>query len=68
MKRIEFSKHSLEQCIERGAELVEVEETIRTGSAEPAKKNRTKFIMNFQYDKVWNGNYYPIKQVEAIVV
>ena len=52
MKPIQFSKHSLEQMAERGADEDEVSETIRTGEAVPAKKGRQGFRKNLQYNRL----------------
>jgi hypothetical protein len=67
MKPIQFSKHSLEQTAERGASKDEVSETIRTGEVVPAKKERQGYRKNFQYNRLWGGRTYAIKQVLAIV-
>lgn len=67
MKRITFSKHALEQMAERGATADEVEEAIRLGEEVPAKRGRRGFRRNFQYEQIWGGRTYAIKQVLAIV-
>lgn len=53
--------------IERGAREAEVIEAIRTGEQAPAKRGRHGFRKNFQYDGLWGGRTYHIKQVLAIV-
>ncbi|MBA2682386.1 MAG: DUF4258 domain-containing protein [Ktedonobacteraceae bacterium] len=67
MKPIRFSHHARQQMIERGAQEAEVIDTIRTGEKVPAKKGRQGFRKNFQYDQLWGGRTYSIKQVLAIV-
>ena len=68
MKPLQFSKHSREQMIERGAREDEVTETIRTGDQVPAKQGRLGYRKNFQYDRLWGTKAYAIKQVLVIVV
>ena len=68
MKKIIFSKHSLIQCEERGAELKQVETAIFEGIKEAAQKDRTKYTMNFQFNALWNSKYYPIKQIIVVTV
>lgn len=67
MKPIRFSQHAREQIVERGASEDEVIETIRTGENVPAKRGRQGYRRNFQYDRLWGGRTYAIKQVLAIV-
>jgi hypothetical protein len=67
MKRIVFSAHAREQMAERGADQAEVEEAIRLGEEAPAKRGRTGFRRNFQYDDLWGGRRYAVKQVMAII-
>ena len=67
MKPIEFSHHAREQMLERGAGEDEVIETIRTGERAPAKRSRQGYRKNFQYNRLWGGRTYAIKQVLAIV-
>jgi hypothetical protein len=66
MKRIRFTRHALEQCGERGAAKAEVIDTITTGKCEPGKKDRLIFRANFQYNALWGGQHYSIKQVAAV--
>lgn len=67
-KPIQFSQHAREQMVERGADQNEVIETIRTGEQVPAKHGRLGYRKNFQYNRLWGGRTYAIKQVLAIVV
>jgi hypothetical protein len=67
MKPIRFSQHAREQMLERGASEDEVSETIRTGEEVPAKHGRRGYRKNFQYDHIWSGRTYAIKQVLPIV-
>jgi hypothetical protein len=67
MKPIKFSQHAREQMLERGAAEEEVVEAIRTGERVPAKRGRQGYRKNFQYDRLWSGRTYAIKQVLAIV-
>ncbi len=53
---------------EGGATEDDVVEGIRTGEEVPAKRNRRGFRKNYQYNRLWGGKTYAIKQVLAIVV
>jgi hypothetical protein len=64
---VEFSRHARQQMRERGAEQGEVVAAIREGQAEPARKNRTMYRKNFQFDEIWRGRHYRIKQVAPVV-
>ncbi len=66
MKPIVFSRHALLQMEERGATQEEVELSIRTGEPEPAKLGRQAFRKNFNFEKIWKGRYYTVKQVMAV--
>jgi len=68
MKKIIFSKHSLEQCKERGTNENEVINTINIGVSENVKNGRIMFKANFAFNSVWNGNFYAIKQVAPVIV
>jgi hypothetical protein len=39
---------------------------VRTGNKEQVEKGRMLARLNFQYSNIWNGNFYPIKQVAPI--
>jgi len=52
---------------ERGAGEDEVIEAVRTGEQVPAKRGRQGFRKNFQYNDLWGGRTYAVKQVLAIV-
>ena len=67
MKPIEFSRHALEQMAARGASQEEVELAIGEGENIPARQGRKGYRKNFQYNQLWGGRKYPIKQVLAIV-
>ena len=67
MKPVIFSRHAREQMVERGAAEHEVIEAIRTGEEVPAKHGRRGYRKNFQYNQLWGGRTYAIKQVLAIV-
>ncbi|MBI4398889.1 MAG: DUF4258 domain-containing protein [Candidatus Omnitrophica bacterium] len=68
MKKIRFSKHAIDQMIERGASEEEVCQTILRGEKIPAKKGRSAYRFNFQYGRLWSGKYYHTKQVMPVIV
>jgi len=67
-KPIRFSQHAREQMAERGATEDEVVEAVRAGEQVPAKRGRLGYRRNLQYDRLWGGRTYAIKQVLAIIV
>lgn len=67
MKQIVFSRHAREQMAERGMSEGEVIEAVRTGEVVPAKAGRRGYRKSFQYDQLWSGRHYAIKQVLAII-
>lgn len=67
MKPIRLTKHAMEQCIERGATASEVKKAIREGARESAKHGREQYRFNFDYNDFWQGNFYAIKQVAAVI-
>ena len=61
-----FSDHARRQMAERGASEAEVVEAITCGERAPAKKGRTAHRRNFDYNRLWSGKRYRIKQVVPI--
>lgn len=66
-KAIEISQHAWEQMAERGASEEEVLRAIEQGENEPALMGRTTYRKNFQFDRMWRGRHYRVKQVAPIV-
>ena len=64
---VEISPHARQQMQERGVEQAEVIAAIREGQVEPARKSRVMYRKNFQFDDVWRGRRYRIKQVAPVV-
>jgi hypothetical protein len=54
--------------IERGATEEQIEATIREGERFSAKFGRQGFRRNFQFDSVWRGRRYAMKQIEVLGV
>jgi hypothetical protein len=67
MKPIRLTKHALEQCKERGATEGEVKQAIEQGTREAAKRGREICRINLSYGKMWQGKFYPIKQVAPVI-
>ncbi len=65
-KPIRLSAHANEQALERGATANEIMEAILKGHWEPAKNGRQQARRNFQYNAIWNGKHYNIKQVMSV--
>ena len=67
MKPIRLTNHAREQCGERGAAEEEVIAAIRRGGRERAKHGREICRFNFSFGKLWQGRFYPIKQVAPVI-
>ncbi|TET28297.1 DUF4258 domain-containing protein [Candidatus Aerophobetes bacterium] len=67
-KPIEISQHAREQMIERGVKEEEVLTAIRQGEAELTRSRRVMYRKNFQFNGVWRGKRYAVKQVVPIVI
>jgi len=65
-KPVRFSRHALQQMVERGATQEDVLEAVRSGEQVSAKHGRMGYRKNFQYQRLWGGRYYAVKQVLAI--
>ena len=68
IKSIVFSRHALEQIVDRGASEHEVRKAVIEGEEVPAKRGRRAFRKNFPFNSQWKGKYYEIKQVMPIVL
>jgi hypothetical protein len=64
---VEISPHAREQMVERGASETEVLLAIEKGEVEPARKGRKLYRKNFQFNSMWRGREYKVKQVTPIV-
>jgi hypothetical protein len=67
MKKIRFSKHAAERLSIRGTNENEVTEAIKAGSREPAKNNRIICRLNFEFNSMWQGVKYSVKQVAPVI-
>ena len=66
-RKVVYSKHALDQMVERGTCKEEVEEAIFKGEKIPAKKDRHTYRLNFQFDESWGEKWYHMKQVMPVV-
>lgn len=64
---VEISHHAREQMDERGANESEVLQAIQNGIDEPARKGRKMYRKNFQFNGLWRGRQYKVKQVVPVV-
>jgi len=53
---------------ERGATEEEIAATIREGERFPARFGRDGFRRNFQFESLWRGQRYRIKQLEVFAI
>jgi len=67
VKPIRLTNHAQEQAIERGTNEAEIVDTIITGNRQSAKNGRYKYQATFQYNNDWQGKFYSLKKVAAIV-
>lgn len=67
-KPIRLTGHTLYQLGRRGTTEIEIAETIRNESWQPAELGRLECRRDFAYDRLWNGNHYGTKQVRPIFV
>jgi hypothetical protein len=66
-KPIRFSRHASAQCLERGTNAAEVERAIREGTREPVRAGRWQYRYNVEFNALWQGRHYAIKQVAPVV-
>lgn len=52
---------------ERGTREEDVLEAIRIGQREPAQRGLVQFRLNLEFKREWDGRYYGVQQVIAIV-
>ncbi|MFH1762990.1 MAG: hypothetical protein ABIF09_02255 [Gemmatimonadota bacterium] len=67
IKPIEFSDHTREKMLDRGATEDEIVHAIRSGSVEPTRKGRMMFRKNLEFNSQWQGKFYPVKHVVPVV-
>jgi len=67
MKAVRLTQRALEQCRERGAAKLEVEQAIMFGEREPAHGGRWLYRRNYEYCATWYGKYYRVKQVVPVI-
>ena len=68
MKSIRLSHHAQWRCGMRGTNESEVIKAVRRGLRRKRKEGRFEYRLNFQYNGVWRGRFYRIKQVAPIVI
>jgi len=67
MKPVRLTTHARLQCAERGTNQPEVEQAVREGTQEPAKRGRMLCRFNFTFNSSWQDNCYAVKQVAPII-
>jgi hypothetical protein len=67
MKPVRMTTHARLQCAERGTNQQEVEQAVREGTREPAKRGRTLCRFNFTFNSSWQDNHYAVKQVAPVI-
>jgi len=66
-KPIVFTVHARQRMQERGACEGDVCQAIRSGHREEAQRGLVLHRMNLEFKREWDGRYYGVQQVAAIV-
>ena len=66
-KPIIFTTHALQRIRERGTREEDVREAIRIGQREPAQRGLFLYRLNLEFKREWDGRYYAVQQVAAVV-
>ncbi len=66
-KPIFISPHAAEQAHHRGASPADIEVAIRNGAREPVRQGRWQYRYNLEFNALWQGKHYGVKQVAPIV-
>jgi len=66
-KPVVFTKHAREKMADRGVSEKEVVEAIRIGRRERGQRGLWQYRLNLEYQAMWAGKLYGIKQVAPIV-
>lgn len=67
VKLVRLARHAREQCRERGATEAEVRQAVLEGQREPVKRGRYLCRLNFEFNSLWQGQKYAIKQVAPVI-
>ena len=67
MKPVRLTTHARLQCAERGTNQQEVEQAVREGTRESAKRGRMLCRFNFTFNSSWQDNPYAVKQVAPVI-
>ena len=66
-KPVAFTAHARWRMREGGASEQHVVQAIRTGRQEPAQRGLSLFRLNIEFQAEWDGKYYAVQQVAAVV-
>jgi len=66
-KPVVFSRHARERCARRGAAETDAIAAIRDGKREPAQRGLWLYRLNLEYQREWDGVWYAVQQVAAVV-
>ena len=66
-KPVVFTDHARLRMLQRGARKEDVVEAIRVGQKEPGQRGLFLYRLNLQFSREWDGQYYAIQQVVAVV-
>jgi hypothetical protein len=64
---IVLTRHARDKLEERGASESDVLQAIRIGEREPAQRGLYLYRLNLDFNRVWAGRYYRVKQVAPVV-
>jgi hypothetical protein len=66
-KPVHLTKHTVEKVTDRGVSLRDIQEAIRLGRREAAQRGLPQYRLNLEYDGIWGGKYYRMRQVLPVV-
>lgn len=67
MKEIVLTNHAKQRMRERGVSDDDVTKAINEGLKEKAQRGLVQFRLNLEYNKMWDGRLFRIKQVLPVV-
>ncbi len=67
MRLIVISNHARHRMADRGAREEDVVRAIRIGQREPAQRGLFLYRLNVEFQREWDGKYYAVQQVAAVV-
>jgi hypothetical protein len=64
---VHLTKHAVEKMTVPGVSLRKIQEAIQLGRREATQRGLAQYRLNLEYDGIWGGKYYRMKQVLPVV-